>query len=184
MPDELTNLLPLERDRSVSREYRFRLGVVALMLASALIASAAILLTPTYIFLVGSANAKEVQLAHMKATLSASDEAALSARLTALSNDAKALIALSDRPAVSKLVSAALSVPRPGIAVSSIAYVPATGKNPATLALSGRAATRNALRNYQLALEEAPFASAANVPVSAYAKDTDITFTITVTLLP
>lgn len=184
MPDELTNLLPLERARAISREYHFRLGVVALSFASLLLLSAAILLIPTYVFLVGGANAKEAQLAHIKSALSASDETALSARLTALSNDAKALIALRDKPAVSKLMSAALAVSRPGIVLSSFTYAPPTGKNPATFALSGVAATRDALRNYQLALEGAPIASAASVPVSAYAKDVNIAFTVTLVLAP
>jgi hypothetical protein len=58
------------------------------------------------------------------------------------------------------------------------------GKAPGTLSVSGIAVTRGALRAYQLALQSAPFAVAANLPVSAYAKDTDIAFTITVTLTP
>lgn len=184
MSDELTNLLPFERSHAVSRDYHFRLGVVALVFAIALIFTAALLLVPTYVFLTGSAKIKGTQLAHIKATLSASDETALSARLSALSNDAKALIALSNKPAVSKLVSSALGIPRPGIALSSLTYTPAAGKNPSMLALSGTAATRDALRNYQLALQDAPIASAANVPVSAYAKDTNISFTVTILLTP
>lgn len=184
MPDELTNLLPLERSRAISREYHFRLGVVALSFVSLLLLSAAVLLIPTYVFLVRGANVKEAQLAHIKSVLSASDEAALSARLTALSDDAKALMALSDKPVVSKIMTAALAVSRPGIVLSSFTYTPATGKNPATFALSGVAATRDSLRNYQLALQDAPIASAASVPVSAYAKDANIAFTVTLVLEP
>lgn len=184
MPEELTNLLPPERSSAIARGYRYRLAVVALIFVGSLMIVAAILLVPTYVFLVGSARVKEVQLAHVKSTLSASDEAALSARLTALSNDAKSLIALSGKPAVSKIMSSILAVPRPGISLSNFTYAPAVGKNSATLALSGVATTRDSLRNYQLALESAPFVSAANVPVSAYAKDTNISFVITVLLVP
>lgn len=184
MPEDLTDLLPPERSSAIAREYRYRLVVVALAFIGSLMIAAAILLVPTYVFLVGSAKVKGAQLAHVKSTLSASDEAAISARLTALSNDAESLMALSNNPAVSSLMRSALAVSRPGISLSGFTYAPAAGKNPPTLALSGMAATRDSLRNYQLALEDAPFANAANVPVSAYAKDTDISFVITILLIP
>jgi len=48
----------------------------------------------------------------------------------------------------------------------------------------GIAATRDALRNYQIALQNAAFARAADLPVSAYAKDSNISFNITITLKP
>jgi hypothetical protein len=38
------------------------------------------------------------------------------------------------------------------------------------------------LRSYQLALQGASFARAVDLPVSAYAKDADIAFTVTITL--
>jgi len=52
------------------------------------------------------------------------------------------------------------------------------------LSVSGTAANREALRTYQLALQGAPFTLTAALPVSAYAKDSDIAFTITITLSP
>ena len=184
MSDELTDLLPTERKSSLFREYHFRLGVVILSLAIILALSAAILLVPTYVFLVGSAKVKEAQLAHVKSALASSDEAALSSRLTVLSNDAKTLISLATRPAVSRVMSSVLAVSRPGITLTNFTYTPAAGKNQTTLALSGVAMTRDALRNYQIALQEAPFAQSATIPVSAYAKDANIAFMITITLAP
>ncbi len=182
MPNDLTDLLPVDRKMALSREYHFRLGVVALSLIIMLVLSAAVLLIPTYVFLVGSAKAKEAQLAHVRSTLASSDETTLSARLTALSNDAKALISLSTKPSAGKTMSSVLAISRPGITLSNFTYTSAVGKNPPTFTLSGIAATRDALRSYQIALQEAPFSSSAGVPVSAYAKDTNITFTITITL--
>ena len=81
-------------------------------------------------------------------------------------------------------VNATLAVPRPGVTLSSFTYVPAAGTNPGTLAISGRAATRDALRSYQLALQSAALARSAVLPVSAYAPDANIAFTVTVTLVP
>ncbi len=184
MHSELTNLLPLERRHALRRSYFLRLGVVALLFASALTLAAAVLLLPTYVFLVNSYHAKEARLASIESTLSSSDETALSAQLAALSNDAATLVALENAPSASATIRAALATPRPGITLSGISYTPATGTAAGTLVLSGTAASRDTLRSYQLALQGASFARSADLPVSAYAKDTDIAFTITVTLAP
>lgn len=184
MHSELTNLLSLERTRALSRDYTLRVGVIVAVLVTALTGAAAVLLAPTYVFLTGSANAKKIHLAGIESTLFSADEAALSARLAALSSDAAALVTLSNALSVSSVAREMLAIARPGITLSDFSYTPAKGNVSGTLALSGFAETRAALRNYQLALQETPFAVSAALPVSAYAKDADIAFTITVTLAP
>lgn len=184
MRSELTNLLPLERRRALRRSYFLRLGVVTLLFTSVLTLAAASLLLPTYVFLVNSYHAKEARLANIESTLSSSDETALSVQLAALSNDAATLTALENAPSASAIIRAALATPRPGVILSDISYTPAAGTTLGTLALSGTAASRDTLRSYQLALQSASFARSADLPVSDYAKDTDIAFTITVTLAP
>ncbi len=184
MHNELTNLLPLERTRALSRDYMLRVGVIAALLVTILAGAAAVLLVPTYVFLTGSANAKKIHLAGIESTLFSADETALSSRLAALSSDAAALVALSNVLSVSSVAREMLFIARPGITLSDFSYTPAPGKVSGTLTLSGSAETRAALRNYQLALQEAPFATSAALPVSAYAKDADIAFTITIILAP
>ncbi|MFA6519367.1 MAG: hypothetical protein WCT41_00890 [Candidatus Paceibacterota bacterium] len=184
MDNELTNLLPPERQSALSREYLLRLGVVVAVMITALTFAAALLLVPTYIFLNQSASAKATRLASIESTLSSSEEKTLSEQLATLARDAAALVALGDIPSASGILRTALAVPHPGIALSGLAYTPAEAKVPGTLAITGIAATRDALRTYQLAVQSAPFAAEANLPVSAYAKDANITFTITVTLAP
>lgn len=184
MNSELTNLLPPLRRSLLAREYFFRLGVVVVALFVALVLAAALLLVPTYVFLTGNAQAKEAHLITIKSTLSSADEVALSARLNALSNDAAALLLLSKRPSVSAIIRTALAVPRPGIILSGFVYTPTVDKNSNTLALTGIASARDVLRNYQLALQSSSFALSADLPVSAYAKDANIAFTITITLAP
>jgi Tfp pilus assembly protein PilN len=184
MANELTNLLPEARKELIIREYRFRLGVVAALLLSLLVCVAAILLAPTYIFLVANANAKETRLTDIKASLSSGEEATLSKRLSVLSSNASSLISLSKTSSVSALVRSVLAVPRPGITLSGFTHTAATGKTNGTLTLSGIAATRDVLRNYQLALQGEPSISTAELPVSVYAKDSNIAFTITISLKP
>lgn len=184
MRDPLTNLLPDDRLRSLRRSYFLRLGATASVLATFLIAAYALLLLPTYMYLLNTASAKRAHLASIESSLASSDEAELSARLDALSNDAATLMALGKAPSVTGLIRDLLGVSRPGITLSGIAYTPAGGKTPGTLAVSGTAATRDSLRQYQIALQALPFVSSADLPVSAYAQDSNIGFTITLTLAP
>lgn len=184
MNDDCTNLLPLHRQRMLSREYFVRLGVVVAVLLTLLTLTALLLLIPTFIFLNGNATVKMARIANVDAVLSSADEEALSTHLAALSHNAAALAALGSVPSASSLIRTTLAIPRPGIILSGFVYTPATGKNQGTLSLSGTAATRTALRSYQIALQSSSFATAADLPVSAYAKDTNIDFTIAVTLVP
>lgn len=151
-------------------------------LGGMLIAVAAILLIPIYIFLVGTTQEKEDRLVHIEKSLSSADEVALSSRLAALSSDAAVLIALSKKRTASEQLRSILNIPRPGITLSSLTYTPAAKSN--TLLISGTAVTRDVLRQYQLSLQSMPSATSATLPVSVYAKDVNIPFTITVALVP
>ncbi len=184
MYNELTNLLPEERQRALSRAYFWRLGAVVAVLVTILVAVAGLLLLPIYVFLTQSAATKQAHLTSIESALSSANEANLSARLAALPSDAAVLSSLGSAPSASATLRAALAIARPGIILTGFAYTPAGGGTPGILVISGTAATRDALRTYQLALQNDPFATAANLPVSAYAKDTNIVFTISVTLAP
>ena len=184
MHNDLTNLLPPERQNALSRNYFLRLSVIIVWFMTSLMLISAVLLLPTYLLLTGSAGAKEAHLATINSALSASNGEALSARLAVLSDNAATLSALAHTPSASVVIRSVLALSRPGITLSSFSYVPADGTSPGTLAISGIALTRDALRSYQLALSGASFVHTADLPVSAYAKDSNIAFTITVTLAP
>lgn len=184
MRHELTNLLPIERQRVLARDYYLRLGTVITLLLTAITLIAGVLLLPTYVLLSGSSSAKEVRLANIKSTVSSADDIALSARLAALSNNVATLTALSGAPSASTIIRTILVVSRPGIKLSGFDYTPPVDKNLGTLVVTGTSLTRDALRNYQLALQNVPFIRSADLPISAYAKDADIAFTITITFTP
>lgn len=184
MQVNLTNLLPEVRQRLLAREYRFRLGVVILAVATALVVVAGIFLIPTYIFVAENVVVQQTRLASIDATFVKADGPALSKHLTALSGEVVVLLGLKSGVAVTKTIASILTVPRPGVVLSEFLYTAATGKNKATFSISGTATTRDTLRNYQLALQSMPFIAAADLPISAYAKDSDIAFTITTTLTP
>lgn len=184
MHDVRTNLISTERQRAFSREYLTRLGIVIVMLVISLSAAGAILLLPAYVYLSTSVSAKQAHLASIQSTLSLGDEAALSKKLVALGNDSAALLALQNAPTASGLVRDFLAISRAGVTLSNIRYTPSKVGKAGTLEVSGNALTRDALRNYQIALQGAPFSRGADLPVSVYAKDSNIPFTITITLAP
>jgi hypothetical protein len=182
MHREFTNLLPVERQRSLSRDYFLRLGVVNALLLMVITFIAAVLLLPTYVFLELSSNAKEMRLANIKSTTSSADEKALAMRLAVLENNIVALTALANIPSASNTIRTILNVSRPGVRLSGFDYTSTTPKSPGKLIILGTSATRDALRNYQIALHGVSVVLTADLPISAYAKDTNIPFTITVTL--
>ena len=184
MHNALTNLLPTARQDELARAYKLRFGVLSLILLMLLVGVAAVLLVPTYLFLVGSAQDKQTRLAHIASTLESSNEVALSNRLNALTHDAAALTALAKRPSASALLRTILGVPRPGVTLSGMTFTPTAGKLPMSVVLTGVARTRDALRGYQIALQATPRVLSAALPVSVYAKDTNIEFTITLSLAP
>lgn len=185
MDDELTNLLPLDRLKTLRRRYFLRLFVVAATLFTLLIAASSVLLVPTYVLLKNNAELKERHLASLTDSHLLTNEKELFERLTSLSNSAKILSALSGAPSVGKLIAAVMGAPRPGVTLSGFSYTPALvtpKKAPATLTITGRATTRESLRSFQLALQGVSFVSSASLPVSAYAQSDDISFTITLVL--
>lgn len=192
MYNEHTNLIPIERQHLLSKVYFLRLGVVGIVLTCVLVVIAGVFLLPTFVYLTATEAAKEARLAGLEAALTSDEEKSLSDRLAVLTNDADVLSALKNLSSASATISTFLSVSRPGIILSGIGYTPVSPE-PAfssnavenkewILTLTGIAATRDALRNYQLALSDVPSSRGADLPVSAYAKDSNISFTITVTL--
>lgn len=182
MNTKLTNLLPKERRSALTRDYFLRLSVVCAIMASILLIISAILLVPTYVFLSKNESMKEKNLASVELTLSSKNEAGFSSRLAMLAGNVSLLNDLASAKSVSKTVSSMLEISRSGIILSDFSYAPDVGTNPGTITISGTAVSRDALRSYQLELSNSPFISSVELPVSAYAKDSDIRFTITVTL--
>ena len=75
-----------------------------------------------------------------------------------------------------------LFVPHAGITLTNISITPpAVAGGAGKLIISGEAATREALRAYDLALSSLPFVSNVDLPISAYAQTSNILFSMTLT---
>jgi hypothetical protein len=181
LPDHI-DLLPEDRRRALMRAYILRLVTVAAVVMIILTIAASALLVPAYLYLVSVKRTETAHLATLTSALSARDEASLAGRLSMLQLNAGAIIALAQTSSASTVLKQTLAIGRPGIVLSGVNYAVATGRAPYTLTLSGTASSRNDLRSYQLSLLAAPGFITADLPVSSYAKDHDIPFTITVGL--
>lgn len=184
MHNELTNLLPPERRRMLTRNYFLRLSVVIVAMVTMLVLISALLLLPTYVLLTDSIRAKEARLMTIESSLSSADEIILSARLAILNDNVSMLSTLAKVPSTSATIRSVLALARPGLSLTRFEYAPRAEKIPGTLTIAGIAATRDALRRYQLALESSALVRSASLPVSAYAKESAIPFSIAVTLAP
>jgi Tfp pilus assembly protein PilN len=181
---EKTNLLPNNRQRALVRESFVRMLVVVCVLITVLVGITAALLIPTYIYLQSNTSVQHARLTGIEANLSSNDDTTLSTEAAVLSSNAARLTALSDTPPVSTVMREMLAIAHPNITLTGFSYTAHVAGSPATLVISGTAVTRDDLRDYQLQLQGASFASSATLPVSAYAQESNIPFAITVTFAP
>jgi Tfp pilus assembly protein PilN len=181
MHPERTNLLPEERVRTLQREYFARLLVVALLLTAVVIGLAGVMLLPTHVFLRDAIAERTEELAAISDEAASAEELAFEARLASLAESTKRITELSSVVSPSKIFSEILLAPRSNIVLTGLSFTVGT-KDGTVAVVNGRAKTRNDLRAYQLVLQGMPFAASASLPVSAYAKDADIDFVITITL--
>lgn len=183
MTEQSINMLPPARRERLAREYFVRLGVLFLSLVTVMTVVASVLLIPTYIYLTQNLEARQ-QYAASLGDGGATSLTEISERRKALASRVATLTPLMTEPSVSELVRNVLAAPRTGVAILSLSYSRGVATNPGVLLVSGTAATRDALQAYQRTLQAAPYVSTAEVPVSAFAKDADLPFTITVTPAP
>ncbi len=180
--DQLTNLVPRSAKRALRRQYLARLATVALMLGVFVIIVHGVLLAPAYLYAHAQAEREQAELDRITAAVSTDEEAEVKKRVWAVQNDIEYLGRLSALPTASGAVRAILLVPHAGITLSGFTFAgPAGTTTPAKMTVSGTASTRDALRQYADSLGSLPYVSDAALPISAYAKDSAIPFTITLT---
>lgn len=180
MEPELTNLLPEERIRSLRYVYFTRLAVVAVVLLSGVILVHGVLLLPSYLYVRNQVEERTASLAVLTTTLAGSEEKEISTRVAALGEDSAHLARLSSVPKASAAVRAITALPRSGIRLTGFSFTPKTGAET-IMSVSGVATTREALRTFEQSLANQPFITSADLPISAYAKESNISFTISLT---
>lgn len=179
MTPNLTNLLPADRTRSLRRVYFVRLAVVSVLLIAGVAVVHGVLLLPSYLFVQHEVNERRTELALLSERLSGTEEKEVSARVEALGNDAEYLASLATSPKASAAVRAVISLPREGVRLLGFSFM--TNAEGASMTVSGIAATRESLRRFEQTLAAQSYIETADLPISAYAKERDIPFMITLT---
>lgn len=185
MSHELTNLLPPERQRRLAREYYLHLATVSVWSLVVIVAFGIAFLAPSFLYVEDEMRARQARIDSMNQNLAGTSGQSANTELASLSASAQYLTRLASTTTASAALRGVLGVPRNGIVLTGITYslpVATTGHAPSgSMTLTGTAATRESLRAYVAALSALPYVSNANLPISAYAKDANIPFSITLT---
>ncbi|OGG81302.1 hypothetical protein A3H77_00770 [Candidatus Kaiserbacteria bacterium RIFCSPLOWO2_02_FULL_56_11] len=182
MLPELTNLLPEVNVRAFRRSYFTHLFIVATIMLLVLMGIHSVLLMPTHLLLSSHIETREEQLEFLATSGISEEEATLQERLATLAETAERIGALRTAPSAVSTVADVLAVDRTRVTLSGLSYGARGGEGP-SVTLTGVANTREDLRRYQLAFQSMPFVAVADLPVSTYAKEAQIPFTITLVLV-
>lgn len=161
------------------RQYFIRVTTVALLLFSLLIILHGVLLLPTYLYAKNEVARGREELAKLKESAQSAGEAGIAPRAELLKTTATNLARLTSSPTASAAMRAVLQVPRPGIVLTGFTFTAPSGDASARMQVTGIASSRDALQQYAAALGQLPFVTSADLPISAYAQESDIDFTIT-----
>lgn len=138
-----------------------------------------ILLLPTYLYIRESTDALQKEIALFVATNGREEAQSVGERIAILEERAKNIESILSAPSVSALLRAVLAVPKGGIEISRFSI--SGGEETRRMTISGLAANRESLRDFHAALQTLSFVDHADLPLGAYALDSDIPFTITLT---
>ena len=172
------NLLPDTRKQRLTRFYFVRVGVVCALMLAGVFFIHATLMVPTYLHFAQNAADSTVALSELTGRLADSKEQEIGSRMASLSERTSYLATATHGATASGALRAFVAMPHKGVHITSFAFI--EGKE-ARLTITGVAASRETLRAYAGALATLPYVSGVDLPISAYAKESDIPFTVTVT---
>lgn len=175
----MINLIPPEGHRALKREYRLRVGATLALLFAGVALLLAAALIPTYILVGAQINAFAIE---------GEEEGDKEDALTDITNELE----------LTKELLTQLKVPQTGVPTSFIieeiqnkipegvtfdTYYTAPGPDGfERVHVQGTATTREALARFKQELESSPMFETAEVPISDLARETNLTFTVTITL--
>jgi Tfp pilus assembly protein PilN len=177
----LINLLPKSATRAFMREYQFRVLTLGVFILIFIVVINILLLVPTYLYAHTHVRTLQTKLDGLNQFMKTNDHSQLATRVATLSKEQVYLQQLQKSPKASALFDAILKVPRRGTSLTGFSLTLPVGTIPGKMMITGTAATREDLRAYTAALGTLPFVTSVDLPISAYASESNIAFTITLT---
>lgn len=175
------NLLPDARKKVLMHLYALRLGVVAAWLLTGVLIVTVVLMIPAYLYFHQAVQTRTAELAGLGEELAGSEEQQVSTRVKTLNDNAAYLTQAASRVSASGAIRVIASTPRNNIRITGMSFSAGAAGKPSTMNLSGVATTREALRTYVASLKALPYITTVDLPISAYAKETNIEFSIALT---
>lgn len=176
----MINLIPPQGIRSARREYLLRTASVCCMLLGSVILLLTVAHIPTYALI-------DAQMVALEST--ARKEAGRGDAVRALETDVeraeliiKQLKRTKALPREIDIVAEIQSHASGDIQLTAFT-IDVSGQKSDLVQVSGVAATREALAGFKTALETSSFFEKADIPISSLVRDTDLPFTITLTLI-
>lgn len=181
MSRDLTNFLSEEKKRAFRERYLARVLTVGVCMLLVVLLAHIALMFPTYMFVRQEHDVKAKHLAEITHSAEQSQQEEISRRIASLHNNLKRLNTFTAEPHSMPKIKSVLGVAREGIHITSVSSeLPGEGGGTFTMRVIGTADTREGLRAYQLALSSLPFVTSADLPLSAFAKESEIPFSITI----
>ena len=175
----MINLLPPQGKKLVAREYIFRVSAVAGFVCAFFLLASAVALVPTYILFSPSGAGPSQE---EKGVPSEEEYMQLVAELKEASGIAAQLNKKINTVAASSVVTHIEDALFPDITLAAITFSEEAAQ--VRISVRGTARTRESLRSFLDTLKKDPFFADAQVPVSELARDTNVQFTMTLTLKP
>lgn len=173
----MINILPESGRSIVRREYRTRLVAMFLFLLALLSLAVAVMLLPAYLFATVEAEQAELEETRL-----------LSAKAAGAKTDAEVIVAVNEQivgleafmmaPKPSEALIETLKSAGPSIELVRVSYE----GGASTISLSGKATSRDALLQFSKALQKLPIVDAVDLPVGDLAKNTNVSFSMMLTL--
>ncbi len=174
------NLLPPSRIRMLRKQRLIKLATVSAAVFSILIIIQMMLLFLSYNYLQTKYYNLQNLQREFSAKLASRNIQAINTRTETLNKNVRFLETLNNTPSGVAAIQYVLGIKHSGVTINSIIYTTPSKKQKAKIILSGVAQTREALHTYQQALQTNRYIDSVDLPVNSYAKDSNITFTITV----
>jgi hypothetical protein len=176
------HLLPDKEKKTLEREYRYRLLLVGLCFVLATLVVASVFLFPSYILSKRKLDDVTFRNTQMKKSIHAKTDPALANFLSTLKDNLSALKSTSQMASSSVLIKDITDKKSSGIYLNQFSI--SNEGTTESILLSGKASNRDNLIHFYRDLQGDAHFSKVDLPISDFAKDKDISFTITISVKP
>lgn len=175
------NLLPEMRKGALTRMYRLRLAVVGVLMLSGVLLVHAVGMFPSFLYIEQLQRVYEADLSGIGEKLAGLEEKAIRLRVTTLESRAQELQKTAQEGTASNVLRAVTVLPHPGIHIDQLSFTRGKEGQTPSMTVAGIAVSRESLHAYSSTLSLLPYVEKADLPISTFAKEADIPFSITLT---